>query len=121
MNTIDSTQPNPNRTERVLSDTFLTSPDVVDASQYELVLSYFMSQCSEVSIARNFASFLFRISANSNIPVLQLLEQLKGTDSQLEMNAVMAYYMNSLKSRTTMYGVSNIPKPNQIVQRNVVL
>jgi hypothetical protein len=47
------------------------------------------------------------------------LDQIKGTKT-MEMNQIMAYYLNSLKSKTSLYGVAIIPRSNQPVARNIV-
>jgi hypothetical protein len=47
------------------------------------------------------------------------LEAINGLD-RLNVDRVMAYYMNSFKSKTSMYGVSVVPVPNQNVARNIV-
>ena len=40
--------------------------------------------------------------------------------TSVQVNTEMAFYLNLLKSKTALYGVSNIPIPNQAVQRNVI-
>jgi hypothetical protein len=37
------------------------------------------------------------------------------------MNKVICYYLNSFKSKTALYGISSVPRPNESVQRNIVL
>jgi hypothetical protein len=39
----------------------------------------------------------------------------------LQMNKQICYWLNSLKSKTSLYGVSVIPQPVVPVARNVVL
>ena len=51
--------------------------------------------------------------------VLDLLEFIKGTN-KLETNSLLTYYINSIKSKTTLYGLSVVPQPNQNVQRNIL-
>ena len=41
-------------------------------------------------------------------------------ETTLQVNTEMAFYLNLLKSKTALYGVSNVPTPNQAVQRNVI-
>jgi hypothetical protein len=33
----------------------------------------------------------------------------------------MIYYLNNIKSKTALYGISVIPQPNENVQRNIIL
>jgi hypothetical protein len=92
---------------------------VVGPDQYDIVHGYFLSICKTRQIADNFTAVMFRISQETGIPVLDLLEQIKGTTT-MQMNQVMAYYLNSFKSRTSLYGISIVPKSNEPVQRNIV-
>lgn len=103
-----------------LIDQFFQFDVVVNASEFDLIFSYFKSVSSNIQTAKSFTVFLFRISNLTNIPVLQLLDEIKGK-TKLEMNVFIAYYLNSFKSKTTLYGLSLQPKPNQTVQRNVVI
>ena len=41
-------------------------------------------------------------------------------ETAVQVNAEMAFYLNLLKSKTALYGVSNVPTPNQSVQRNII-
>lgn len=102
-------------------DSFYAVNLVVGADQYDIVYGYFSSVCDTKNIAANFTAFLFRIAQETKIDVLELLAQLQGTNNKLQMNKVMAYYMNSLKSKTSLYGVAATPKPNLPIARNIVL
>jgi hypothetical protein len=100
-------------------DSFYSTELIINSNEFDLVRSYFIGVCDEAQIADNFTTFFFRISQESGIPVMDFLEAIKGLDA-LNMNRVMAYYMNSYKSKTSMYGVSEIPQPNQNVARNII-
>jgi hypothetical protein len=52
---------------------------------------------------------------------MSLLDVLKGTENNLQLTQVMAYYLNTFKSKNALYGIGILPKPNEAVQRNVVL
>lgn len=101
-------------------DSFYTQTLVINASEFDIVMGYFTEVCETQKIAANFTTQLFRISQNAEIPVLTLLDYIKGVDNKLEMNKLITYYLNSFKSKTTLYGVSVVPRPNQSVARNVV-
>ena len=100
-------------------DSFYSFDSVVNAIEYDIVYSYFVSVCSTKNIAANFTAVLFRIAQETQIPVINLLDQVKGK-KKMEMNQVLAYYLNSFKSKTSLYGISIIPKSNQPVARNIV-
>jgi len=100
-------------------DSFYAFNAVVNAAEYDIVNSYFISVCASKSIADNFTTILFRIAQETQIPILQLLDQIKGK-KKMEMNQILAYYLNSFKSKTSLYGIAIVPKSNQPVARNIV-
>jgi|TARA_R110000868_G_scaffold359023_1_gene620800 hypothetical protein len=101
-------------------DSFYQFDVVISANEYEIINSYFKGVTGSNDIARNFSAFLFRISFLTGEPVLTLLSYIKGK-SKLEVNALMAYFLNGIKSKTTLYGVGTVPKSNEPVQRNIVI
>lgn len=115
---IDAPQSNLDRTVRIF-DQFYNFDLVINADQYEIVYSYFLSITNDASTARNFTSIMFRISNITGEDVFSLLDYMKNQTS-LDPNAVLVYYLNSTKSKTTLFGLSNVPEPNPYVQRNVV-
>lgn len=100
-------------------DDFYAFSLVVDANQYDLVYSYFKSICSNTVIAGNFAVYLFRISQQTGINTMDLLSSFNGLD-KIEINKVLAYYLNSFKSKTALYGIGQTLTPNQPVARNII-
>ena len=102
-------------------DNFYTTQLVVNGADYDVIYSFFKSVTTNTKIAGNFTALLFRIAQEGNYNVMSLLDILKGTENNLQLTQVMAYYLNTFKSKTSLYGVGNLPKPNEAVQRNVVL
>lgn len=100
-------------------DSFYAFDAVVNAVEFDIVNSYFVSVCVSKNIAANFTAVMFRIAQETQIPVLDLLDQVKGK-KKIEMNQILAYYLNSFKSKTSLYGIAIIPKSNQPVSRNIV-
>jgi hypothetical protein len=100
-------------------DSFYNFDLIIGSDQFDIVNGYFLSVCGSKDIAGNFTAFLFKISQEADIPVLTLLEYIQGKNN-LEMNQFISYYMNSFKSKTSLYGVSYLPHPNQTVQRNIL-
>ena len=101
-------------------DAFYSFNTIINSSEYDIVNSYFVSVCATKNIAANFTAVFFRISQATQIPVLDLLDQIKGK-KKMEMNQIIAYYLNSFKSKTSLYGIAIIPRSNQPVARNIVL
>lgn len=115
---IDAPRSHLDDTVRVF-DQFYNFDIVVSANQYEIVYSYFYDLNKSKDIARNFTTILFRIASITGEDVLKLLEYLTGS-TNIEVNGILLYYLNSLKSKTTLYGINVEPVPNQSVQRNIV-
>ena len=101
-------------------DNFYNNKLSVNAAQYDVVFSYFRGKASNEQIAANMTTVLFRIAQTGGYNVMDLLEIIKGAPNNLQMNSVLCYYLNTFKSKTSLYGVGVIPKPNEAVQRNVV-
>jgi hypothetical protein len=115
---VDITQ-NADRTIRIF-DQFYSFNSFINADEYDVVHGFFLNTCETKNIAENFTASLFRISQITGINSLTLLDQLKGVNNKLEMNKVICYFLNTLKSKTALYGVSQIPRPNQSVSRNIL-
>lgn len=116
---IDSPRTQLDNTVRVF-DQFYNFDLVIDSNQWDIVYSYFYSVSNSTSIAENFSTIIFRLSSITGQNALEVLDYVKGTTA-METNALMAFYLNSSKSKTTLYGVTNIPQPNILVQRNIVI
>jgi hypothetical protein len=102
-------------------DNFYNINMTVPTNQYDVVHSYFVSVCADAKTAANFTAFLFRVAQDSGIDALELLQNIKGTNNNVELSQTMAYYMNSFKSKVSLYGVAVVPRPVFPVARNVVL
>jgi hypothetical protein len=100
-------------------DEFYSFDLIVNASEYDIVYSYFKSTCDNIQIAGNFTVYFFRIAQETQISVLDLLTYIQGK-TKLETNTVIAYYLNSFKSKTSIYGFGTVPQPNEPVARNIV-
>ena len=101
-------------------DSYYNFTEVVNSSEFDIVFGFFMSVTPNKNIANNFASMLFRISNQTKIPALTLLSYIQGK-SQLEMTKLLAYYINSLKSKTALYGIVAVPQSNQTAARNILV
>lgn len=107
------------QTVRVLNN-FYNLDITVDASQYDIVNSYFKSVCSSDAIANSFTETLFRVSDVTKTSVTELLQNIKGK-SLMDIQLTLAYYLNTIsETKSVLYGVSNLIVPNEKVQRNVI-
>lgn len=101
-------------------DSFYNFSEVVNSSEFDIVHGYFMSITKNKNVANNFSSMMFRISNQTKIPALTLLSYIQGKSS-LEMTKLLAYYINSLKSKTALYGIATVPQSNQAAARNILV
>lgn len=113
-------QDSTDKTVRIF-DNFYTTNLIVNGGEYDVVYSFFRGVTDSAKIAGNYTALLFRIAQEGNYNIMSLMDLLKGVDNKLQLNQVMAYYLNTFKSKSSMYGIGILPKPNEAVQRNVVL
>ena len=101
-------------------DSFYATDLKVSANEFDIVYGYFTDVCVTKRIAANFTTVLFRISQETGVYILDLLDAIKGAPNKLQMNKIICYYLNGFKSKTSLYGIGTVPKPNQLAARNVV-
>ena len=116
---IDETYSNLDNTVQIF-DSFYNFQAVVNSNEYDIIYSYFLEISQSKTVAKNFTAFLFRVANIVGEDALVLLDYIKGK-SKIQTTALMAYYLNGIKSKTTLYGVSIEPIPNEPVQRNIVI
>jgi hypothetical protein len=105
----------------IIYDSFYDKNYVVDAAKFDIVYGFFYEKNENKTIASNLTANIFRISQETGIDVLTLIDELGSLPNKLELNRKIAYYLNLLKSKTSLYGVSRIPTPNLPAARNVVI
>lgn len=116
MSSVNNPNPQVDTTVKIF-DNFYRYATEVPVEEYDIVYSYFKSVFGTAEAAANFTVTLFRISNESNIPVMTLLQQMQGQSSP-DVTLTIAYYLNSLQSQTTLLGVNAVAAPNYYVARN---
>lgn len=91
----------------------------VNANEYDLVYSFFAGYTTNSEIANSYAETLFRISKDTDIDVLTLLDTFQGNDA-MKVTLTLSYYLNNASDKTILYGISNIISPIATVQRNIL-
>ncbi len=109
MSTVNETNLREDLTVRVF-DRFYAFDVNVPVNEYDAVYSYFRSVMTTDRAAGNFATSLFRISQNTNIPAM--------TGVNLTVN--LAYYLNLIRSKATLLGVNASATPNFYAARAVL-
>ena len=101
-------------------DSFYNYSANVPVLEYEAVLSYFESVFVDKYAAENFTSSLFRVAEETNTSAMTLLQNFQaGGQSAPEITVLMAYYLNSVRSSSTLLGVLAPTTPNFYSARNV--
>jgi hypothetical protein len=99
-------------------DRFYGYQQQVQAVEYDAINSYFESVFKDKNAADNFTVTLFRISRTTNVPVMTLLQQLQGmTGPQLTLT--LAFYLNGIRSRSTLLGLNVPTQSNYYVAHNI--
>lgn len=128
MSTVNYRNPSLDLTVRVF-DEFYKYEANVPAAEYDVVYSYFASQMTTERAAGNFTVSLFRVAQETGIPALTLLEQFQNEGraqtqtvavNGINLDVQMAYFLNQIRSRATLLGVSVPVTPNYYAVRNVV-
>ena len=119
MSTINVTRNNAESTITIF-DNFFKKQIKINAAEYDQINAYFRSQLSEDTIANDFTAVIFEIAQGYNQSPLELLDSIKG-QSGVELSATLAYYLNGLRSKATLLGVTAIQQPNVYAARNILV
>ena len=118
MSTVNYANSKTDQTVRVF-DQFYGFEINVEANEYDAVYSYFRKIYTDATAAGNFTVTLFRIANEQNIDVLTLLRQIQLSQTTAELDRTIAYYLNNMRSNSTLVGVSEPTQPNYYAARNV--
>ena len=118
MPTVNQLNPRIDLTVRVYDDFYQYSQEV-NANEWDLVLSFFLTRTETRLSAENLATTLFRIANETNRPVLDLFAEIEPLN-QIEITTTLAYYLNGLRSPATLLGVSSPITANAWAARNVL-
>lgn len=118
MGSVNTINRNVDQTVRIF-DGFYDYQTEVDANEYDVVNSYFESVFGTNEAAANFSVTLFRIADETNTPVLTLLAEIQDQD-KIQLTQTLAYYLNGLRSPTTLLGITGTSTPVFWAARNVL-
>ena len=97
---------------------FKNFPVNVDSNQYDRVLSFFKKRFEGDAPAETFTAELFRVADVNQLSIDTLLKEFeKSSDTQI--SALLAYYLNSVRNKSTYLGVSTRLVPPVGVARNI--
>ena len=109
-------------------DSFYSSTVNVPVNEWDAVYSYFVGVLkgnsnseSTKETAKKFATVLFKIAQQTGTDIMVFMDYFRtNVETKVQVNSEMAYYLNLLKSKTALYGISTVVSPNQTVQRNII-
>jgi hypothetical protein len=109
-------------------DSFYSSTISVPVNEWDVVYSYFVGVLkgnseseSTKETTKKFATVLFKISQQTGTDIMVFMDYFRtNVETKVQVNSEMAYYLNLLKSKTALYGISTVVSPNQTVQRNII-
>ena len=118
MSTVNTPNTRLDQTVRIF-DQFYNFDLEVPVMEYDIVNSFFISVFKTKEAAANFTISLFRVADLTGVPVLTLLNQMQGQD-QIQVTLSLAYFLNGLRSPSTLLGVNSVLTPNLFTARNVL-
>lgn len=118
MASVNYSNPSRDKTVRIFDD-FYKFELKVDANLYDAVYSYFKTVTETEEEAKNFTLNLFRVSESAGTPVLELLDSIKG-QSVIQLTTTFAYYLNNLRSNSTLLGINPTVTPTFYAARNIL-
>lgn len=118
MATVNYTNDKLDQTVRVFDKFYQFQLDV-PVNEYDAVNSFFKSVFKSKEAAENFTISLFRVSQQTGVPILTLLAQMQNQD-QIQLTITMAYFLNGMRSLSTLLGVNSTLTPNFFTARNVL-
>ena len=118
MGSVNTLNPAVDPTVRIF-DQFYQYETEVDSNEYDVVNSFFESVFGTNQAAANFSVTLFRIADETRTPVLTLLAEIQDQD-KIKITQTLAYYLNGLRSPTTLLGITGAATPNFWAARNVM-
>jgi len=117
MGTINSTNPNIDQTVKIF-DQFYSYRANIPVQEYDAVNSYLQSVFGTKQQADNFTATFFRIVEASQIPAMDLLQQIEGATAP-QITLTFAYYLNSFQSPSTLLGLNTPATPNYYTAHNI--
>jgi len=107
--------------KKLNTETFYLDRDVgINSEHYAIVVGFFKKVFSDLRAAEEFTVDLFKVANGTNVSVLVLLESIQDKD-RFGVSEAMAFYINQLRSQSSLLGVSNVIVPNQQVARNILI
>lgn len=108
-----------NNTTRFFNNYFVpvytVSSDTNDA-----IVSYFEQQTGSLDSAKLLAQTVINTAQAQRQDPLAILNEFQKLPT-VQVNAILALYLNSTRVNTSLLGIKNTPKPNQFITRTILV
>ena len=98
---------------------FRSYEENIPVNEYDAVNSFFLSVMASRRAAGNFTVSLFRVSRETKIPAMTLLQGFQGKNA-VDITTNLAYYLNLIRDRATLLGLGVPVQTNFYAARNVI-
>lgn len=119
MSSVNVTNNKVDSTVRVF-DAFYSFDIQVPAAEYDVVYGFFASVFTDSRAAADFTTTIFRIAQETNTSALTVLDKIADSN-KIQLTANICYYLNGLRSPTTLLGINSLAVPNAFVARNILI
>ena len=117
MSSVNTVNANVDRTIQIF-DRFYGFQQQVQVDEYDAVNSYFQSVFKSRQAAASQTVALFRVSYITKIPVMTLLQEMQG-QSGPQLTLTLAFYLNNIRSRSTLLGLNVPAQSDYYVAHNI--
>ena len=95
-------------------------PQDINGNEWDYVYGFFKKMMKTDAAAEDFSLSIFRVSKETGYPVTDIIQTMEG-QTGMQLNASLAYYLNSIRSSATLLGVQSLAKPNFYAGRAVLI
>jgi len=118
-NTINDGISTDSKNLNVVTD-FNTKAADVNGNEWDYILGFFNSAFKDPIAAEKFTQEIYQVGSQSGVNPLDIIKTMEG-QTGIELNMSLAYYLNGIRSNTTLLGIHNIIKPNYYAGRSVLI
>jgi len=91
----------------------------VDANQFDVIRTFATTRTSDPALADKLAVTYITIAKARGIAPSEFITELKAAGSNREQDALIAAYLNTARSQTSILGVSGLQEPPFYVAREI--
>jgi len=108
-----------NNTTRFFNNYF-TPVYTVSSDTNDAIVSYFEQQTGSLDSARLLAQTVINTAQAQRQDPLTILNEFQKLPT-VQVNAILALYLNSTRVNTSLLGIKNTPRPNPYITRTILV